>query len=339
MTERKFNDNFIAFTAILLWVAYSCIYTALKKNENTAIIAGWLTFIGEVVPDVIAATLAFLLFKKIKDLQEKKVFFIFFISLMAITFQDFVYTVSVNLLNLQYDSAIILSFLHPTMIIFLLGQLIAWSWILFTNRIITERNNKWIYVPSVMVAALIFSMFMLGIPWKVGYFSVIGLPQIIETILEAVGFPLAAICLIRSSTQLIRFLSAGYLLIISADFIIRFSVIEGVIPYLDSVIVIWMLGSWLICLGFLFFCGDKEKLIKLSPSNSIQSQIAMWMLSLWLLSAFLFVGTYAIFSGDNHYGIAQMSKNLLSMIIPFSVLAIISSSYISKKISSPLAKR
>ncbi len=78
MTERKFNNSFIAFTAILLWVAYSCIYIALKKSENTAIIAGWFAFIGEVVPDVIAATLAFLLFKKIKDLQEKKSFFYFF---------------------------------------------------------------------------------------------------------------------------------------------------------------------------------------------------------------------------------------------------------------------
>ncbi len=194
---------------------------------------------------------------------------------MAIAFQDFVYNVFVNLLNLQYDSAIILSFLHPAMIIFLLGQLIAWSWILFISGIITEKNNKWIYAPSVIVAALIFIMFTFTVPWKVGYFSVIGLPQIVETILEAVSFPLAAIYLIRSNSQPLRFLATGYLLIVLAEFIIRFQIIEGVIPYLNSVEVIWMLGSWLMCLGFLFMLRNKEELIKLSSFNNIQSEIAM----------------------------------------------------------------
>ncbi|MBA2657826.1 MAG: HAMP domain-containing histidine kinase [Tatlockia sp.] len=184
-----------------------------------------------------------------------------------------------------------------------------------------------------------FAMFMFGLKWQIQYFSVNGIFQSIDTVLEVIGFSMATICLSRAQTFLMKCSSIGYLLIIASDFIIRYHVISGLLPYLSSLESTWILGLLLMSLGFYSVKNSSDKrLFKISAINSLQSQIGIWLLVLWLLSVFMFAGTYYFFSPSTEPYLNHFTKNFLSMLVPFSVLAIVSSSYIAIKISSPLAK-
>ena len=99
-----------------------------------------------------------------------------------------------------------------------------------------------------------FAMFMFGLKWQIQYFSLKGIFQSIDTILEVIGFFMATICLARAQTFLIRFTGIGYLLIIASDFIIRYHVVSGMVPYLSSLESTWILGLTLMSLGFFGSC-------------------------------------------------------------------------------------
>src|SRR5207253_4953293 len=137
---------------------------------------------------------------------------------------------------------IIVSLFDVPFALFLLFQLIAWGWILYSNREVPVKAGKSSYISYAIVSMLMFVMFMFGIPWKIEYFSLLGLFQAVDTTLEVIGFALATICLARAKTQLIRFAAIGYLLVVSSDFIIRYHVVSGSIPYLSSLEATWVLG-------------------------------------------------------------------------------------------------
>lgn len=181
-------------------------------------------------------------------------------------------------------------------------------------------------------------MFIFGVKWEIEYFSVKGAFQTIDTVLEVIGFSMATLCLSRAQNFLVRFTSIGYLLVVASDFIIRYHVISGEVPYLSSLESIWVLGLILMSMGF-FLIKDScdERLFKLFMINSLQSQIGIWLLILWLISVFMFAGACCFFSQSNEFYLSYIAQNFLSMLVPFSVLAITSSSYIAAKISSPLS--
>ena len=93
------------------------------------------------------------------------------------------------------------------------------------------------------------------------------------------------------------------------------------------------------CLGFFLIPNnEKYELLRLLPINSLQSQMAIWLLILWLLSVFLFAGIYCLCAPDRAHNLNLIIKNLLSLLVPFSTIAIIGSSYISIKLSSPFSR-
>jgi len=209
----------------------------------------------------------------------------------------------------------------------------------FLNKETPPKAGKSTYTPYAIVSILMFTMFMFGIPWKIEHFSALGIFQAIDTTLEVIGFSLATICLARAKSQLIRFSAIGYLLIVSSDFVIRYHVVSGLIPYLSPLEATWVLGILLICLGlFLIRNNEKNDLFELLPINSLQSQMAIWLLILWLVSMLLFTAIYYLFAPDRAHNLNLIIKNLLSLLVPFSTIAIISSSYISIKLSSPFSR-
>lgn len=333
------SPTFVTTSAIIIWLVYACTYTVLKNDPNTVTLAGYFPLVGEAGLDVVAAILVFRLWKMAEEQHMKNVFLIFFMAFIAAIAADSVYNVVLNLFQFQYINPIVVSLFDVPFGLFLLLQLIAWGWIIFLNKEEETKSDKSSHIPYVIVSILMFIMFMFGVRWKIEHFSLLGIFQVLDTTLEVMGFALATICLARAKTQIIRYSTIGYLLIVSSDFIIRYHVVTGLIPYLSSLEATWVLGLLLICLGFFLNQDNKRnELFRLLPVNSLQSQIAIWLLILWLLSAFLFAGSYYMFSTDSGENISQITKNLLSMLVPFSVLAIISSSYISTKISSPLSK-
>ncbi|STX50746.1 Aerobic respiration control sensor protein ArcB [Legionella busanensis] len=210
------------------------------------------------------------------------------------------------------------------------------AYIIILNRK-GENKRQTLYTPNIILSLLMFTMFIFGVPWKISYFLAVGIFQFIDTLLEAAGFALATICLARSKSHLVSFITIGYLIIVSSDFIIRYCVISRSIPYLSPFEATWVLGLLIICLGFyLSFNEEKTKILKLMPLTSLQSQLTIWSLILWLGSLLLFVTWNYLFTKYSLYN--QITKGFLSTLVPISVLVIIGSHFLSAKISSTLSK-
>lgn len=210
------------------------------------------------------------------------------------------------------------------------------TYVIFLNKK-SDNKRKSLYIPSIILSLLMFMMFIFGVPWKVSYFSTVGLFQFVDTIFEAIGFALVTICLARAKSQLVRFITIGYLIIVSSDFIIRYYVVSGFIPYLSPFEATWVLGLLIICIGFyLGLTEEKAKPLKLIPITSLQSQLTIWSLIFWLGSLLLLIAWSYLFTEHNHY--SQIIRNFLSILVPFSVFVIIGSHFLSAKISSTLSK-
>lgn len=329
--------NFQPITKVLIgWLLFLSLYLTLK-NYQALDYSAYLPLVGEAGFDALAALLAFKLKARYKEKTYQIFFLIIFIAFIAAVFSDFIYNIFLNLFDFNYENIIITLLFEIPFALFLLLQLIAMSYVVSLNNSERKIKRKVIYIPNIMLSLLIFTIFMFGIPWKISYFSPVGLFQFTDTILEAAGFSLATICLSRSQNQLISFITIGYLLIVSSDFIIRHHVVSGTIPYLSPFEVTWVLGLLIICLGlYLGLIEDKAKIISLMPVNSLQAQLTVWFLILWLSSLMVFIAWSYLFAEPNYYN--QISKVFLSALIPVSALVIIGGSFLSTKISSTLFK-
>ena len=49
--------NLLLVLSIIFWCVYSCIYSVLKNRPDTALLSGYLSFIGETGLDVFLAGL------------------------------------------------------------------------------------------------------------------------------------------------------------------------------------------------------------------------------------------------------------------------------------------
>ena len=338
MANQKNKIVLITFLATFAWLLYAFIYCYLKNNVVTTKYAGYLSLIGETGLDILATLLVYQKYKSFLT-REKNFFLILFFSFFVAVIADSIYNVVLNLFQFQYINPIIASLFEIPFAMFLFFQLLAWSWILFNNNEEYQKKNKKSYIPYGLVSLIIFIIFMFGIHWRINYFSIVGLFQVIDTFFEVMGFALATISLARSQTILIKYSAIGYLLIVSSDFIIRSNVVSGIVPYLSSFEATWILGLLYFCLGFyLSRNNDKLPILNLSPINSLKSQIAGWLLVLWLASVLIFAISYFLFSINSINYISHLTKNFLAMLVPFSVLAVISSNYISTMIAAPLSK-
>ena len=339
MLKINLSTTFITINFIIAWAVFTWIYIALEASPSTATTAGYFSLIGETGLDVVAALLAFRLWQKTETPHTRNIFLIFFLAFTAAIIADCIYNIVLNLLHFQYINPNVIALFDTPFALFLLFQLIAWGWILFSNKGTPPKAGKSTYAPYAIVSILMFTMFIFGIPWKIEHFSALGIFQAIDTALEVIGFSLATTCLARAKTQLVRFSTIGYLIIVSSDFVIRYHVVSGLIPYLSPFESTWVLGILLICLGlFLIRNNKKNDLFELLPINSLQSQMAIWLLILWLVSVLLFTAIYYLFAPDRAHNLNLIIKNLLSLLVPFSTIAIISSSYISIKLSSPFSR-
>lgn len=334
--RKQFYDIHPAIMTMVGWSIFFLLYCVFKNISFTEHYSAYFPLVGEAGLDAIAAMLTFKLCKKVKHEKEKKILYILCGSFIASLSADLIYNIVLNLFNFKYESTIIVTLFDVPFALFLLLQLIAWSNVHILNKNATTSDKSSFYIPNIILSVLMFVMFMFGIPWKIDYLSPIGLFQIIDTFFEVTGFALATICLARAKGQLIKFLTIGYLIVVSSDFIIRCYVVTGSIPYLSPFESTWVLGLSIICVGCYLSLTEKKhnEGFRLLPVNSLQSQITIWSLILWLGSAILFIGTNYFFSENNGY--RQINTSFISILVPFTVLSIIGSSYLSTKISSTL---
>lgn len=327
--KKDINSKKLVIPLFVVWIIFSLMYFIFSR-DNSNLVSGYFSLVGQVGLDVVAAILTFQLYMSSKESKKKFIFLMFFISFFSAIFADSIYNLTMKILNIKYFSSIN-SFFEIPFILFLLFQVIAWGKIFFSgNENISNSKKKYPYTPYVIFSTLIFSMFIFGIPWKISHFSLVGLYQVVDTFLEVIGYTLVTICLARAKNLMLRFTSIGYLMIISSDLLIRYDVVSGIIPTQNFFETTWVLGLLLMTVGF--FVKDKQ--IKLLNLNSLQSCIAIWLLNICLLLVILFALASYLFSSTLE--IDQVNKNLLAIIIPFSIIAIISSKFLSAKISFPL---
>ena len=339
MLENRFLKKILPFLIMIGWIFYAILFLIFKNNPNTSLLAGILSLVGQTGLDFFAAVLVARLFVIYTNKNIKKIAFLFFISFISAMLADGIYNVEINLWHLESLNTRMMLFFEIPFSAFLFFQQMAFGYIITFNNDTVTSKIKVAYMPYITASFLIFIAFMFGVSWKINYFSFVGFFQFIDTIFEAVGFTWAIICLARANTWTIRFIAVGYLLIVSSDLIIRYHVISGVISYLNIFELLWILGLLSMCIGFFIPINmGEKKAFHLLSINSIQSHLSIWTLMLWLISALLFSFAYYIFTSNVVGGLETINRNFLSMIIPFSILAIISSNYISNKISSPLLR-
>jgi signal transduction histidine kinase len=322
--------------ALLIWLVYIILYLSSKLLPETLKISAYFPLIGEVGLDLLAIKLTYSLWKNNQDFSYKIILLLLMISFSASLMSDLVYNFVLNLYGFKYENPTLDTLFDIPFAVFLFFQLVVWGSLLLIN--VKKENDKIniFHITNIVLAGLLFTIFMFGIPWKIKYFSVVGIFQTIDTILEVCGFSLATMCLARSRSQLVRFLTIGYLIIISSDFIIRYSVVSGLIPYLSPFESTWILGMLMICIGCKSSLIIKNKdFFSLLPVNSLQSQITIWSLIIWLSSLLIFIiSIYILPKGlHNNYSI---SPEFFALLVPFSIVIIISSNYLSTKISLTL---
>lgn len=311
----------------LIWFFYNSAYLALI-NVDVGIKAGYFVLFGQVSLDIIICVYSFILYKKTHKNYLKLAYLFFCLSAISAAIADCIYHIGMNIINVAYFNEVN-SFFEIPFIFFLLFQVIAWGVIFFIDDA-GHNEKRYAYFPYLTVSIFIFFTFVYIVPWKIHYLSKLGLYQLVDTVLEVTGFSLSALCLTRSKDNPIRFLSMGYLLIISSDLLIRYDVVSGIIPVLNIFETTWIFGLLFMASGFVV--ASRGCSIRLLPLNSLQSYITIWLLNLLLVfvGAFLFLNYFFPHRDVSHY--------LLWMIIPCTFFSILGSKYFASKILSPLAR-
>lgn len=307
------------------WFLFSCFYL-ISVNAHWNTLAGYLPLISQVGLDAVLSALAYRLYREYHQSHVSMVYLLFLASAICAMFADGIYHIAMNILDINYFNRFNSLFEIP-FALFLLFQAIVWLKIFFIHS--DENVKKIAYLPYLTVSTFIFFTFVYSIPWEIHHLSRLGMYQLIDTFLEVIGFAFATLCLARSKNSPVRYLSIGYLFIISSDLLIRYEVITGNIPFLNAFEMSWCFGLLMMVYGFYLL---KKQQIMLLSLNSLQSHVAIWLINLMLLFVSLFLLAHYFFPQKN------ISDYLLLVIIPCTFLAVIFSKYFSSKILLPLAR-
>jgi len=129
MLKINLSTTFITINTIIAWAVFAWIYIALEASPSTATTAGYFSLIGETGLDVVAALLAFRLWRKTETPHTRNIFLIFFLAFITAITADCIYNIVLNLLHFQYINPNVISLFDIPFALFLLLQLIAWGWI------------------------------------------------------------------------------------------------------------------------------------------------------------------------------------------------------------------
>lgn len=259
-TQKK--STVLAIPLVLaVWVAYTVSYLFLSKNTNTAVISGYLSLLGQAGLDIALVFLCLHVWRE-ETGGMRKIYLFFMASFICAFLADTVYNVLLNIQQLSTITNFQDSLFDIPFIFFLFFQNCAWGIIFF------KRTTKWKpisffnYIPYIIVAWIVFFGFVYGIHWKIQYFSILGIYQIVDTLLEVAGFLLAAFCLARAATHWLKYVAVGYLLIVATDFLIRYNVVEQLRLNFNPFETTWVLGLLFIAGGF-FFLKNRTLPLKL----------------------------------------------------------------------------
>lgn len=250
MNNLKRNGRYLSLSIIgivILWFLYTFSYLALKQYH--ILYAGYLSFIGEVGLDIVAAVLAFYLWKKTTG-PEKIVFALFSISFLLAAITDISYNINTNILGITNFTNIIDSTFDIPFLGFLIFQLLAWI-VIFLK--IETTQNKGILFSSIFTIAIlvliIFGIFLFHTLWKAQNTHLVETYIAIDTVLQLLTLIFIVPCLIIVPNNQIRQVAVGYIIIMLADLIVHFEVLTRILKESSLLETLWILGLLFIVFG------------------------------------------------------------------------------------------
>jgi len=227
---------------------------------------------------------------------------------------------------------------------FIILQCLIWSIIFLRLRLKITRNNQSFfitYLPVLLIILFIFVTFFLSnLAWNIPLFSFIGLCRLWEVIFQVIGFTFALLCLAIAVNEQIRLVATGFLVTIAGIFFSQLNHLTQNLSPSSFVETLWILGLLLITLGFsnmLKNLSDLKMGKWLNSLNSVQAQSAFWsfLLCMLLLASFYAISYFLI--GLNFLKIFPLHY-LPSLLIGFSILAILASSIFARVLSTPFER-
>lgn len=323
------------------WVVYAIAYALLKQYKTAEIYAGFLALIVTVGLDLVITLLTFYLWKKVIE-REKIIFALYSASFLLAAITDINYNLIVNILGITNYSGILASLFDIPFIGFLISQFLIWFFIFLKTKPIQNKHNFFAsYLSIFIIILIVFTIFFLAnLTWKVPVFSLLGLYRLLQAVFQVTGFLFALLCLAIAIDKQIRFLSIGYLIIISCSFFAQLSHLTQSMLPASMVEVIWSLGLLSIIFGLInmkrnSFYLESEKW--LNSINSVQAQCAFWGFVLCMSSLGIFWGISYCLVGHKLLTILPL-QYLPTILIVFSVFAVSISSILARILSSPFER-
>ena len=244
--EDKFSTNRYL---ILSWLAFSIVYFYAKMNGYEQY-TGYMILASELFLDFSGILIVLLFSTQLK--KRKSNYWLLIIFFIMALFGDFYF----NLLNLFPGKITGFLFETPFIIFLFVADMILLN-IYLSDRLRPKIMALYL-IPVVTISIFLGSIFIFAIDWKIKYTSVLGIYQILDTLLEAFGFFLASFFLMVTNKPWLKMGSSGYLIIIAADLIIRCGSVLDLPPTIHDVEPAWILGSLIIVRGVYLFATKKN---------------------------------------------------------------------------------
>ncbi len=313
----------------------------LKQSKETVVYAGIFTFISTVGLDLVITLLVFLLWKRTAG-QKKKLFALFCVSFALLAIADFNYTLTVDILGITNYSGAAASLFRIPFTGFLIFQLLGWGIIFLKSK--PHQNDRTFfisYLPVALTILIIFTIFLLSnITWKVQVSSLFKLYCLSDTIFQTTGFVFALLCLAITTNKQIRFITTGFLIIITdVFFAISSHITQNLLPVAWTENM-WFAGLLLITFGFSNMLKKPSDLKTdrwLNSLNSVQAQCAFWSFVICMSSLIIFSGISYLLIGRDLLEVFPL-QYLPSVLIAFSVFAVLISSILARVLSAPFER-
>jgi signal transduction histidine kinase len=272
-----------------------------------------------------------------KKSNNRKFFLINSIAFLALTVGDIYYNYMFRIqLHDIRQSIIAISTL--CMFIFQLSQVYIWYSVIKKQKILilSTYNLPYLFF-SMLVIAVLVSYFLMSrnLPFGETFPTAIWF-QSFKITLDMLIWFFAIICLARTRSISLAFLTLGCLMLISADLTTRclFIFEMSKVATVGWIHIIWTIGVIAMAVGFLFCLKDDR--FEFCHPNSIQASCSSWMLISSLI-AFLIGFIFLFFFNLTHFFSIYSQLWKLPIILMFTMISsVLLGNYFSNSILSPV---
>lgn len=308
-----------------IWLFCAFSFVSLK-NYGFSNVAGYITFLSEVVCDVLITGVCILILRSVK-VQHKCFFKLQLVSFVFSIVADGSFNLFINIIGIKVSNLQYAVFDIP-FFCFLFFQMISWHTLLKSCL----PNKHKINYPFFILSLVLFLTFIMGINWNIAVFSFQGILNIFETLIESLSFLFITYILICTDLSWLRKIGFGHLIVISSDFIIRNSFVNDNVLISNPAEIFWVLGLILHGAGMFeyYFFPKKITLKKINQVQPIFS-VVLLLFSLTLILIFYFI--IMVFLPNLNSQLLSSGHAISALVVILTIISISLSIYISDLLS------